>query len=138
SPSVPATAPPSGPPTALPTNSAGQIEYTVKSGDSLFSIGLQFNVPWPDIAAANGLKDPYVIHVGDLLIIPVGGLPSPSAGGSPSATSLIYVVQPGDSLSSIAIKFNVTQQAILDANPKLTDPNKIVAGQQLVIPAAAP
>jgi len=137
----PSTAPPSGtsaPPTAVPTNSAGEIEYTVQSGDTLFSIGLQFNVAWPDIAARNGLQDPYVIHVGDVLIIPLGTPASASPGQSPSATSFIYVVESGDRLSTIALKFHVTQQAILDANPKLTDPDKIFVGQQLVIPAAEP
>ncbi len=158
SPSVPATASPtpaqtpsptgqpttspttgaSSPPTTQPTNAAGETEYTVRSGDTLFSIGLKFNVPWPDIAARNGLKDPYVIHIGDVLIIPLGTAASATPGGSPSATSFIYVVQTGDRLSTIALKFHVTQQAILDANPKLTDPDKIFVGQQLVIPAAEP
>jgi peptidoglycan endopeptidase LytE len=110
----------------------------VKSGDTLFSIGLQFNVPWPDIAARNGLVDPYVIHIGDVLIIPLGTPASASPGQSPSATSFTYVVQSGDRLSTIALKFHVTQQAILDANPTLTDPDKIFVGQQLVIPAAEP
>ena len=48
------------------------------------------------------------------------------------------MVQTGDRLVTIALKFHVTQQAILDANPKLTDPDKIFVGQQLVIPAAEP
>jgi putative chitinase len=137
----PTTAPtdaPSAQPTTQPTNATGEVEYTVKSGDTLFSIGLQFDVPWPNIAERNGLKDPYVIHIGDLLIIPVGGTPSASPGESPSATSFIYIVKSGDRLSEIAIRFHVTQQAILDANPQLTDPDKIVVGQQLVIPAAEP
>jgi LysM repeat protein len=137
----PTTAPTGAPttaPTTQPTNASGEVEYTVKTGDTLFSIGLQFDVPWPDIAARNGLEDPYVIHVGDVLIIPIGGIPSASPGESPSATSFIYIVVSGDRLSTIATKFHVTQQAILDANPDLTDPDKIFAGQQLVIPAAEP
>ena len=138
SPTVAPTTTPTTAPTTQPTTDTGEIEYTVRSGDTLFSIGLQFNVPWPDIAARNGLKDPYVIHIGDVLIIPVGGAASATPGGSPSATSFIYVVQTGDRLVTIALKFHVTQQAILDANPKLTDPNKIFVGQQLVIPAAGP
>jgi LysM repeat protein len=137
----PTTAPteaPTGAPTSEPTTATGEVQHTVKSGETLYSIGLLYNVPWPDIAARNGLQDPYVIHVGDVLIIPVGGTPSASPGESPSATSFIYVVLSGDRLSTIALKFHVTQQAILDANPSVTDPDKIIAGQQLVIPAAEP
>src|SRR5262249_58803418 len=106
----PTTAPtvtPSAVPTAQPTTDTGEIEYTVKSGDTLFSIGLQFNVPWPDIATRNGLTDPYVIHIGDVLIIPIGGVATATPGGSPSATSFLYTVQTGDRLSTIATKFHV-------------------------------
>ena len=132
------TAPPSAPPTTQPTTATGEVMHTVAAGETLFGIGLQYNVPWLEIAARNQLKDPYVIHIGDVLIIPVGGTPSASPGESPSATSFTYVVLAGDRLSTIALKFHVTQQAILDANPTVTDPNKIFVGQQLVIPAAAP
>jgi len=139
SPTAPATsAPPSATPSSQPTTATGEIQHTVTAGETLFGIGLQYNVPWLEIAARNGLVDPYIIHVGDVLIIPVAGTPSASPGESPSATSFTYVVQPGDRLSTIAAKFHVTQQAILDANPSVTDPNKIFVGQQLVIPAAAP
>jgi LysM repeat protein len=138
SPTATPSAAPSATPSSQPTTATGEIQHTVTAGETLFGIGLQYNVPWLEIAARNGLIDPYIIHVGDVLIIPVAGAPSASPGESPSATSFIYVVQPGDSLSSIATQFHVTQQAILDANPSVTDPNKIIAGQQLVIPAAAP
>lgn len=138
SPTAPATSAPPASPTTQPTTATGEVLHTVTAGETLFGIGLQYNVPWLEIAARNGLEDPYVIHVGDVLIIPLGGTPSASPGESPSATSFIYVVLPGDRLSTIALKFHVTQQAILDANPDVTDPNRIFAGQQLVIPAAAP
>lgn len=45
----------------------------------------------------------------------------------------IYVVQPGDSLSSIASRFNVSLNDLMTAN-NITDPNQLSAGQQLVIP----
>ena len=41
--------------------------YTVKAGDCLSVIGQKLGVDWRDIAAKNGLKDPYVIHAGDVL-----------------------------------------------------------------------
>lgn len=45
----------------------------------------------------------------------------------------VYIVQPGDTLSFIASRFNVTVNEILAANPSV-DPNLLSAGQQIVIP----
>lgn len=44
-----------------------------------------------------------------------------------------YTVQQGDTLYEIAVKFNVTLQALMQANA-LTDASSIQAGQVLVIP----
>jgi murein DD-endopeptidase MepM/ murein hydrolase activator NlpD len=45
----------------------------------------------------------------------------------------MYIVQPGDTLSSIANRFNVTLNELLAANPAI-DPNLLAQGQQIVIP----
>jgi murein DD-endopeptidase MepM/ murein hydrolase activator NlpD len=45
----------------------------------------------------------------------------------------VYIVQPGDTLSFIASRFNVTINDLLAANPTL-DPNVLSQGQELVIP----
>ena len=45
----------------------------------------------------------------------------------------IYIVQPGDSLLKIALRFQTTVQALAEAN-SLTNPNKLAPGQSLVIP----
>jgi murein DD-endopeptidase MepM/ murein hydrolase activator NlpD len=52
---------------------------------------------------------------------------------SAQASGPIYIVQPGDSLSSIAARFNVTVAALMDAN-HIADPNFLDSGQQLIIP----
>ncbi len=48
-----------------------------------------------------------------------------------------YVVQKGDSLASIAKKLGAKQQDIINAN-RLPDPSKIMLGETLLIPLAAP
>lgn len=48
-------------------------------------------------------------------------------------TGPVYIIQPGDSLSSIAARFNVSMNELMSANG-ITDPNQLAAGQQLVIP----
>ena len=45
----------------------------------------------------------------------------------------VYVIQPGDTLSFIASRFNVTLEQILAANPTI-DPNFLSEGQQIIIP----
>lgn len=45
----------------------------------------------------------------------------------------VYIVQPGDTLSFIASRFNLTVNEIAAANPAV-DPNLLSAGQQIVIP----
>ena len=45
----------------------------------------------------------------------------------------IYIVQPGETLTSIAARFNVTLDELMAANG-ITNPNLLNAGQELVIP----
>ncbi len=60
----------------IPVKAAGpapQFTHTVKAGETLYLISLQYGVAWPTIAAANKLESPYVIYAGQTLIIPGGG-----------------------------------------------------------------
>lgn len=63
----PASKPPT-PPTAS--------TYKVQDGDTLSSIGRKLGVDWKLIAAANDLSEPYLIHVGDQLVIPAPARPT--------------------------------------------------------------
>jgi nucleoid-associated protein YgaU len=57
---------------------------------------------------------------------------------APEATANTYTVQPGDSLSKIGEKYNVSWQQIFEANrDKIDDPDKIYPGQELTIPQAS-
>jgi len=52
---------------------------------------------------------------------------------SAQASGPVYIVQPGDTLSYIASRFNVTVNDLIAANPSV-DPNFLSAGQEIVIP----
>jgi hypothetical protein len=56
----------------------GNLYYVVR-GDTLFSIGLRFGLPWPQIAQANGIFYPPYTQAGQCLVIPGLGstLPQP-------------------------------------------------------------
>lgn len=49
------------------------------------------------------------------------------------ATGPVYIVQAGDSLSSIASRFSVSLNDLMTANG-ITDPNQLAEGQQLIVP----
>lgn len=103
--------------------------YTVKSGDCLSKIGSRLGVNWRDIANANGIVSPYVIYVGQNLLIPRSvATPAPQ----PSNNSATYTVQSGDTLSGIAAKFGTTYQKIA-ADNGIANPNIIHPGQVLRI-----
>ena len=99
------------------------IEYIVQPGDTLFSIARRFGVDMQELAQLNGITDPSTIYVGQRLRIPANATPARE----------LYRVQPGDTLSSIAQRFGVSLQALMEANG-ITDPDQIYVGQLLRIP----
>lgn len=95
--------------------------YTVKKGDSLYSIAMMFGVSVDDLIRINQLTST-VLQIGDQLKIP-------SKEVSNSST---YIVQKGDTLYSIAAKYNVTVSDLKNANQLSS--NVITVGQKLIIP----
>lgn len=124
------------PPSDTPTPS-GPVTYLVEIGDSLTSIAEQFEIDVLVLMAYNNLTDPNAIFVGQELLIPAPGTELATATPLPSTliagTRIEYVVLPGDSLESIAAKFNSTAEAIAEANDiEVTD--TIGVGQRLLVP----
>lgn len=96
--------------------------YTVKSGDSLWSISRKFGVSVSELKEANNLSS-NLLSIGQNLIIP---------GKVPEKESDEYVVQKGDTLYSIARKFNTTVDNLKSLNNITTD--SLAIGQILKIP----
>ncbi|MGI6286209.1 hypothetical protein MHOCP_13160 [Moorella humiferrea] len=104
------------------------FHYTVKSGDTMYLIARHFGISLDELIAANPqVRDPNLIYPGQVLCIPKR-MPVPCPGG------FHYTVQPGDSMYSIAQKFNVSLDALIAANPQVKDPNLIYPGEVLCIP----
>ncbi len=85
-------------------------------------------------ACADRSEDPTLEPAPTLAV--VTATPGPPPVPTPGEQQL-YVVREGDTLSGIAARFGVSEDAILDANP-LSDPDRLFVGQELVIPPAQP
>jgi len=120
-------------PTAA-VNAQGNIVHTVKSGETLFSIGRLYNVNPYSIAAANNIPYPYVIFPGQQLTIPTGTTPPGPTPPPPSGQCRFYhTVRPGENLFRISLAYGVPMTTIASANG-IVNYNLIFAGQTLCIP----
>lgn len=100
--------------------------YIVKSGDTLYSIANKFNTSVQNIKSANNLiKD--TLSIGQKLIIPTS-VPTPNIENNET-----YIVKKGDNLYSIAKKYGITQQELMNYNNLKS--NLLSIGQALKIPS---
>lgn len=96
--------------------------YTVRSGDTLSSIAAKFGTSYQALAGLNGIANPNLIYVGQVLRV----------NGSASNSSVYYTVRAGDNLSAIASRYGTSYQSIASLNG-LANPNLIYVGQTLKI-----
>jgi LysM repeat protein len=110
---------------------SGETTYVVQPGDNLFRIALRHGTSVEAIAQANNIANPSEIDVGQTLIIPAGGQPVQPAPPRPGGTT--YVVQPGDNLFRIALRYNLNYRRLAAYNG-IVNPSNIYVGQVLRIP----
>ena len=106
----------------LPSNvSTEGNTYTVKSGDSLWSIANRYNTTVSELKRLNGLSSDN-LSIGQVLTLPS----NVSTGGN------TYTVKSGDSLWSIANRYNTTVNELKNLN-NLSN-NSLTIGQILLLP----
>ncbi|MCZ7570833.1 MAG: LysM peptidoglycan-binding domain-containing protein [Ardenticatenaceae bacterium] len=110
---------------AMPAHALSGQTYTVKPGDTLYSIASRYGTTVEAIMRANGLPNA-TIYAGQTLLIPTGSTSTPSSSGS-------YVVRAGDTLYGIARRFGVSVDALAAANG-ISRSAFVYIGQQMVIP----
>jgi LysM repeat protein len=103
-----------------------EIVHIVQPGETLYSLARRYGVDVWTLASANGLVNPNRIYVGQRLCIPTH-----------RPAGVVHVVQPGETLSGIALRYGVSMWALAAAN-NLTNPNHIYVGQYLSIPGGMP
>lgn len=115
-------------PTPTPTPEPTPATHVVRPGETLTRISELYDVPVSVIVELNGISDPNNLEVGQQLRLPEG-TEVPEQEDAPGP----YTVQPGDTLSEIAVRFGVTINDLMAANG-ISDPNNIYQGQVLRIP----
>lgn len=108
--------------------------YIVQNGESLWDIARRFDTEVNTLARMNDIRDPSRLSVGQELRIP-----RPPMGGRPPRPPRedVYVVQPGDTLGSIASRYGTTVAVLLRLNG-LDNTELIYPGQELRVPALSP
>ncbi|MEW6230317.1 MAG: LysM domain-containing protein, partial [Bacillota bacterium] len=126
------------PPPQNPPARSGRIVYYVQPGDTLWAISVRYGVPVYRLIEFNPETNANALWVGQIIIIRDGGniwVPTPGNSGGYGAPSgnRVHIVEPGDTLWQIALRYNASIRAIMDANG-ITDANTLWVGQRLVIP----
>lgn len=100
------------------------VIYVVKKGDTLYEIAKMFDTTVNAIARYNGIADPDVISINQVLRIPVTTVTEEETNE--------YIVQSGDTLYRIARNHGVSVSDLINLN-RLTTPDLIYPGQVLKI-----
>lgn len=122
--------------TPSPAPTSGVSRYTVVEGDTLSDIALRFDLELEDLLTFNSLAGDAVIQVGQELAIPRqsgGPLLTTTPTPRPTHSFFVHVVEEGDNLSTIAVKYDVAMAIIAEANNMEID-GILRIGRELVIP----
>lgn len=106
-----------------PKENTNSTTYTVKSGDTLYGLANKYNTSVDAIATLNNLSSNN-LSIGQTLKIPIS---------TQNQNEPPYIVKPGDTLYSIARKYNTTVSELISRNNLKTSNLKI--GQELIIPS---
>ena len=138
-----ATATPTVEPTLIPgmvgqcAPPDGWVPYSVRRGDTLFSLSLGHGAGVEAIKIANCLSSDVIIP-GDVIYLPTAPLPTPPPRhcSGPPLDWVLYTVQPGDTMFSLARSRGVTVYDVLLANCR--ESVYLYAGTPLYLPPSAP
>jgi peptidoglycan DL-endopeptidase LytF len=127
------------PPVPLEPAKPTGTQYTVAAGDTVWGIASRYKIDVDSLRKANQLQSD-MLSIGQTLVIPPYGTGEgapvvPAVPSEPAKTTgTEYSVVPGDSLSVIAKRFNISVEQLKQANQLTTDFLKV--GQVLKIPSA--
>ena len=99
------------------------LQYVVSPGDTVFSLADYFNVTISSIRLSNNLTT-NALTVGETILIPPPGL-----------NGIVYLVQPGDSLTVLTNSYHFSSAAMLNFND-LAEGQPLPVGELIFLPSA--
>jgi cell wall-associated NlpC family hydrolase len=111
--------------TIAPPEPPKPFTHTVEEGESVRMLAARFGLSPETIMAANGIRNPDMLQVGqDLVILPTDGV--------------LYTLKSGETIRKVAERFNVDAGEIIRANVLGPNPDIVQPGTKLVVPGATP
>lgn len=107
--------------TTVTTSSADSSEnsYTIKTGDTLSAIASKYDTTVAVLVEINNISNPDLIYAGETILL-----------SSDDSNSDTYTVKSGDTLWSIALRYNTTVSTLVELNdiknPDLIYPNEVL------------
>jgi LysM repeat protein len=124
--------------------------YTIIAGDTFSTIAAKLGTTVAALEAANPNVSPTDLQIGAQISIPSSSVPATSPTPQPQPTPVVptptptpvpstgtYIIQAGDTFTTIAAKLGTTVAALESANPSLT-PTDLQVGASIIIPSNVP
>jgi membrane-bound lytic murein transglycosylase D len=115
---------------------AQQVTHQVKSGESLGIIAGKYKVKIKEVCEWNGLASNATIYPGQKLVI-YGKSAAPKTAenknDNPSSGEKYHIVEQGDSFWTIAQKYSVDLDSLLEIN-SMTKNSKLLPGKKIILP----
>jgi len=101
-------------------NQSGTASYTVKAGDNIERIARKTGVSVETLNSINGLKSDSIIHPGRTLKLPDTAAKASASTPAPAAKeSRTHIVQSGETFYKISMKYGVSVDDLIAANPSV-------------------
>lgn len=112
-------------------------EHVVQPGETLSEIAKAHGTDTETLRRLNNLGDADLVRVGQRLALPPSTADEPAtsdnAGAMRETATTLYIVQPGDSLSEVAVAHRTSIAWLVELN-RISPAQRLLAGQELIVP----